>query len=130
MRKTSAIVYQQIKQMLSVRRWQVYEILEEHGPLTSSELFEIFKVKHNFPFRYNANVHSRLNELQKLGLAHEVGTKECSVSGNTVILWDVTGNPPKTITKEEQILESISKFEKKLERLNGELSKLRSSASL
>lgn len=82
-RDTSIEVYHRIEAegLLSERRWQVYNILFHNGPLTSSELFEIFKEKYKTPFRYNANVHSRLNELEKLGLAKEVGEKHCKTVG-------------------------------------------------
>lgn len=104
-RQTSIDTYHRIERegLLSERRWQVYDILFHNGPLTSSELFEIFKEKYKSPFRYNANVHSRLNELAKRGVAEEVGDKCCSVSGNRVILWDVTNRLPMKWEKPKKI---------------------------
>lgn len=102
-RKTSITVCHQIEAegLLSQRRWQVYSLLYQFGPCTSSELFEHYKKEFQPAFRYNANVHSRLNELKERGVAEELGTRACSISGNNVILWDVTDCLPREVPKSE-----------------------------
>lgn len=96
-RRTSIDVYRKIEAdgLLSKRRWEVYQMLFKHGPCTSSELFEHYKAQFKPSFRYNMNVHSRLNELRDRHAAFEVSSNHrCKVSGNRVILWDVTDRLP------------------------------------
>lgn len=77
-RNTSVDAYITIKNngLLSAKRWIVYHILFEHGPLTGME------------------VRARLNELRALSVAEEQGVRVCSVTGMRVILWDVTQRLP------------------------------------
>lgn len=90
-RQTSKEAYFKIKTegLLSEKRMVVYTILFEHGPLTGMEL------RKYLPQGYiDSQVRARLNELRSFGVAHEVGKKVCSVTGMTVILWDVTKRLP------------------------------------
>ena len=98
-RQTSSAVYHQMERdgLLSARRWEAYKILYEFGPMTSNEIFEKAKLHGNPNYRHNTN--ARMTELRDLGVAAELGTRKCSVTGNMVILWDVTTALPKKVVK-------------------------------
>jgi hypothetical protein len=100
-RQTSIEVYRQMERegLLSERRWEAYKILYEYGPMTSNEIFEKARLHGNPNYRHNTN--ARMTELRDLGVAVEVGTRECSVTGRTVILWDVTDQLPSRPEKRE-----------------------------
>lgn len=42
----------------------------------------------------DSQVRARLNELRNLGVAEEVGARVCSITKQTVIVWDVTSSLP------------------------------------
>lgn len=42
----------------------------------------------------DSQVRARLNELREIGVAQEVGKRECRVTHQNVILWDVTRSLP------------------------------------
>ena len=112
-RDTSIEAYHKIKEngMLSSRRWEAYEILFHHGPMTCGELFsksDLVNLK-----GYRQNYVARLGELRDLGVVTEVGTKKCSITGMNVILWDVTSNLPKTPEKKENKVEMAIMKERK-----------------
>ena len=87
MRQTSIDVYNQIKRdgTLSKRRWQVYDCLFHHGPLTGNEVVR----KLGLPGAWK-----RLSELERETVVTTFGTRVCTVTGFEVDLWDVTGNLP------------------------------------
>lgn len=93
-RKTSIDVFRQIEAegLLSARRMEVYRILFEHGPMTTNEVFQHARLHGNPNYRHNS--HARMSELRELGVVEELGTKECSATGRTAILWDVTDSLP------------------------------------
>lgn len=96
MRETSFEAYRDIRDsgLLSKRRFQVYEILYVYGPMTGGELFREMKKKYGMTVPTNSNVTTRLGELRERGSVRELGVRRCKVSGQTVILWDVTKNLP------------------------------------
>jgi hypothetical protein len=96
MRKTSLESYRTIREsgVLSQRRFQVYEILYENGPMTGSEAALRFKSLYGLRTPNQANIVTRLGELRDMGIAEEVRTRTCSVTGMNVIEWDVTSNLP------------------------------------
>lgn len=100
-RKTSIDVYRKIRDsgILSERRWEAYAIVYRHGPLTSNEVFEYSKLKGVPGYRHNTN--ARMTELRDMGAVEEIGTKCCSVTGEVVILWDVTDKFPVKLKKEK-----------------------------
>lgn len=102
-RQTSIQAYNDIKfnGLLSKRRWQVYDILFKEGALTGSELAVKFKKQYGVFAPSNTNVVTRLGELRDLGVAYEVKTTICSVTGMKVILWDVTSNLPLSMPKKK-----------------------------
>jgi len=107
-RQTSIEAYNFIKEngSLGVKRWEVYDVLFKHGPLSASEIYNILKKQneHKFVSKIslpNWNTRARLTELREMGVAIERGIKVCSVSGRNVILWDVTKNLPKKLDKDK-----------------------------
>lgn len=103
-RQTSIEAYNQIKNsgLLSERRWQVYDVLFEYGPMTGGETFQRMKQKYSVMAPTNSNTTTRLGELRNMGVVMELGTKTCSVSGQTVILWDVTDKLPTKLVKSKR----------------------------
>lgn len=111
-RQTSIDAYHEIKLkgLLSVRRFQIYDVLHRFGALTANEVFEILK-KETDPsgkqFRFDSNTRARFTELRELGVVKELGTQKCSVTGRECILWDVTGNlpaeTPSRITNQQKV---------------------------
>lgn len=76
--------------LIKGKRKLVYDMLYQYGPLTTNELLQKMTISKN----NNHNVHTRLSELRSMGAVAEVGTKKCSITNMTVILWDVTQNLP------------------------------------
>jgi hypothetical protein len=66
---------------------------------------------------------SRFSELKESGVIVEAGHVEDDETGNTVILWEVTGRLPAVKTKKEKILKMIDVTNRKLARLHEELAK-------
>jgi len=96
MRRTSIEAYEKIRDegLLSKMRWIVYDLLFAHGPATAAELASRFPP--SVGGRGQAgNVHARLGELRDVGCVAEIGERECTITRNNVILWDVTDGLPK-----------------------------------
>lgn len=100
-RTTSIESYNKIREgsLLSERRLQVYEVLFEHGPMTANELFRILMGKTTIT---QSNIHARLNEMREMGCVREIGKRECSVTNNKVILWDVTDSLPEKLKEKNE----------------------------
>jgi len=100
-RKTSIDVYNEIKAsgLLSKRRLEVYEVVYGNGPLTANEVVEIVTKKYNRSYSSNVNAYARLNELRDSGVVAEMGVKPCPITGNNVIVWDVTDSLPAPLPK-------------------------------
>ena len=98
-RETSINAFNKIKSegLLPIRRWQVYDILYNHGPATGNELLIHFRKKYGTLYGNSPVVTSRLGELRDCGVAQELGTKVCTITGQKVIEWDVTDSLPKVI---------------------------------
>jgi hypothetical protein len=101
-RRTSIEVYRKIKEqgLLSKKRAEIYFVLFPHGPMTGNEIFRMIKGVSRI---VHANIHSRLNEMEKLGVAERIGTRTCTVTGNNVDLWDVTDDLPKKVKKPKRV---------------------------
>lgn len=102
-RETSIDAYNEIKAngLLSEKRFQVYEILVDHGPLTGAEVSQRIRQKHGRS-TVSETVRNRLTELRDLGVVREVGQKPCPITGRTVIVWDVTKNLPEQTKKPDR----------------------------
>lgn len=97
---------------------ELYAHLYEHGPLTSAEVFaQVYKGDKKMALTQSR---ARFTELRDAGLFYEKGKRKCSVTGRTVILWDVTDKFPakKRLTK-------IQKLKKQLVACNAKAMKLR-----
>ena len=97
-RDTSIAVYHQIKDenLLSRLRWEVYDCLYHHGPLTQMETCR----KLNNPNRQDRSYMPRFAELHNMGVIKEVGQRVCSITGREVLLWDVTNSLPRKLEKD------------------------------
>ena len=101
-RYTSKEVYKQIKDngLLSKRRLEVYDIIFEHGSMTGAEVSNIHKIQFGtIGSTVSETIRNRITELRDMGVVRELGTTECPITSNTVILWDVTSNLPKNLPK-------------------------------
>jgi hypothetical protein len=92
-RKTSIEAYRRMQEdgTLSQNRWEVYEVLFHHGPMTALEIHA------HVPNQTPNDIGSRLNELDMWGVAKETGATKINATGNKANLWDVTdqvGVPP------------------------------------
>jgi len=92
MRDTSEEAFRAIKSdgLLSKMRQQVYEYLYHCGPATGAEIDRELKMVGGGRGHY----HKRLSELERLGVAKRVGTRECKVTGRRAEMWDVTSSLP------------------------------------
>ena len=98
-REISYEAYKIIKEngLLSERRFQVYDILYRHGPLTAHEIVSIARKK--YPVANQTGFNARLSELKRMGAVIEVGEKLNKVSNCSNYLWDVTKNLPVKLEK-------------------------------
>ena len=121
-RSTSIEAYRTIQEngLLSKRRWEVYDILYQHGPLTQLELAE-----HYFPGTQPRNVQPRVSELEDLQVVSCVGHKIDARTKMANMLWDVTDNlpikPEKKKSKDKIIAELRAEIADLHRRLRGEL---------
>lgn len=94
-RETSIKSYNTIKDngLLSEKRWRVYDIVFNHGPLIGSKAAFIYKGKYGFGSN-SETIRNRLTELRNMGVVREVGKALDQDTGMTVILWDVTKSVP------------------------------------
>lgn len=101
-RDTSIESYNTIKEngLLSKLKWKTYSALFDFGPCTAGELFQRAGWNHG---KNNHNISSRLGELRNMEVVTEIGKTICSVTGMTVIKWDVTSKLPKKLPKKEKI---------------------------
>lgn len=99
-RQTSIDAYNTIKEngFLSRARWLVYDALYKNGPLTRSEVDSVLTMG-----CYKSHVSARLCELRDMGVVSEIGERQCSVSGQNVILWDVTSKLPIKLKKQKKV---------------------------
>lgn len=74
-------------------------MLFRHGPLTANEVFVVLHRESKGSINAASNSAARFSELRDLGVVYEVATRSCSVTGMTVIQWDVTDRLPKKVTK-------------------------------
>jgi hypothetical protein len=108
-RQTSVEVYKELIESgaLSGMRGEVWAWLYRHGPATRNEVANgVHKVPND--------TSTRLKELVDMGNVREVGEDRCRVTGNNVILYDVTRQkwvgekPKKSGGKRKPIIQSIT----------------------
>lgn len=90
-RRTSVLAYEKIKAegLLSQLRFEVYEILYKHGPLTAGEAWSMY-----FPNRQRSSVSARMSELEARGVVYQVEERPCSLTSHQAIAWDVNASLP------------------------------------
>jgi hypothetical protein len=95
-RSTSIEAYNTIKDngLLSKRRWEVYDWLFHNGPSYANKVWREIN-----PHANNGVVTTRFSELKAMGLVREVGETIDERSGMACILWDVTADLPRKISK-------------------------------
>jgi len=95
-RQTSINAYRTIQAsgMLSKRRWEIYDVLFQHGPATATELYNKMPPSAGYRSLLARGFHTRLRELVLLGVAYEVQERICNATGVQVIEYDVTANLP------------------------------------
>jgi len=91
-RDTSAEAYWKILEdgLLANMALDVYGCLFKLGPLTGAELDEHLRGLKGGRGHY----HKRLSELRDRGVVRECEKRECRVTGQNVITWDVTSALP------------------------------------
>lgn len=91
-RQTSIDAFRQIQEsgVLGKYQFMIYNALFEAGPLTSMEV----TVQCGRSGNDVRSISPRMAELRDMGLIIEVGKKQCSITGRTVLAWDVTSKIP------------------------------------
>ena len=120
-RSTSIQAYREIQSngLLSKRRFEVYDCLFHHGPLSSME------IKNRISSAALNSTSPRLAELRNMGVVAETGTKRCQHTGQTVILWDVTGNLPVALPKKKSLKQELKELREKVRHLEAHNKRLR-----
>ena len=120
-RQTSIEVYNKIKSgnYLSKCRFEIYECLFHNQPMTSGEVFSLISKnkKSNSPLSQSR---ARFTELRDMGAIMEVGVKKCSITNNTVILWDVTNKIPSNFKRPQTKKQKINNVIQKLNLIQNE----------
>lgn len=92
-RTTSVEVYKQLVEggVLPPMRRAVYKELYKHGPLTRNQVADTIGMVRN-------DCSTRLRELRVEGRVREVGEIKCPITGNEVLLYDVTASLGRTVS--------------------------------
>ena len=124
-RDTSIAAYNELRDsgQLTERRREIYELLYEHGPATSGEIFEI-QVRES-KVKALTQSRARFTELREHGVIQELGTAFCRITGREVILWDVT-----SASEAKPLTRSFSKSQQLTELLEGVAEALRETSGL
>lgn len=100
--------------ILSEQRARTYTALYRRGPGTSAEI--IMTMLAGVKVRTLTQNRARFTELRDMGLARELGTVTCQVTGRRAILWDVTGRVEplplarRTKPTRSQLLEEVAQI--------------------
>ena len=99
-RQTSIECYNKIKKegLLSKMRFKVYEAIIKNAPCTSGEAFATMTTKENQISQSRA----RFTELRDLGVIYEVQNRKCTITGMSVIEWDLTDKLPLRTKKQNK----------------------------
>lgn len=94
---------------LGESRTAVYTALFNHGPATANELAKK-AFRHLEGTNQQMNLSARLNELREMGCITETGKRPCSITGNQVIEWDITGKLPVKLPRCETNKQKITRL--------------------
>jgi hypothetical protein len=121
MRHTSIEVYNQIKRegLLEKFRWKVYETVFHNGPMTQNECWRAI-VKENGPTN-KPSVTPQFAPLTRMGVIHEIGERNCNVSGRNCLIYDVTNRLPQKIEKKKTKDQIIKELRAEIDQLKREL---------
>ena len=104
-RDTSVEAYNKIKSngLLGKMQFEVYHAVYNFGPCTSAEAYVHMNKSALTPITQSR---ARFTELRNKGVLKELGMRDCTVTGQHVIVWEVTKELPKKLprklkTKEE-----------------------------
>lgn len=107
-RQTSVEAYKELIESgaLTGMRGDVWVWLYRHGPATRNEVANGIRKVPN-------DTSTRLKELVDMGNAMEVGEDRCRITGNNVILYDVTrqryvGQRPKSRGKKKPMIQAVT----------------------
>jgi hypothetical protein len=117
-RNTSKEAYDEISDngLLSKRRFQVYHILYNFGPMTAGEIFQKGLEFDFWGINAKATICTRCGELKDRQVATIIGTRKDQYSKFNNWIWDVTDglpvSPPKKVSSKTKInkLKSAIKF--------------------
>lgn len=106
----------------------ILEALRDNGPKTATEIYYAIKLKY-FPgdTPLSHETCTRLTELRRMGSVREAGRKQCTITGMTVILWDLTGVVPHTLPKIETKNELIKRLQNTVKSLEQKIQTLEAS---
>lgn len=109
-------VYQQIAKsgLLSKSKFETYDLVYKHGPLTSAELHQM-ATQNMVDAKVRSEYHPKINELRCQGVVAAIGKRKCNVTGKIATLWKITGRIPKK--EERQLLSQILEIDNKIEEL-------------
>jgi len=122
-RRTSIVAYNTIKDngLLSARRWEAYDALYRYGPGTTTEIGNSAGIEKHA-------LQKRISELVQLGVANEVRERPCSVTGHTVIEYDVTFALPGALSRRKTKLDlaqaRIAELEAEVAQLKSRLARM------
>jgi len=104
-RQTSLEAYDYIIStgVIGKRQRQVYKALYIYGPMTANETYEVLSRQRGKSLRFDSNTHARFTELREMGIAQELGTRTCKITGRNCILWDVTAHYPRKRSKRNSL---------------------------
>ena len=85
----------------------VYEALHNHGPCTANELYIQLSRRRA---TNQANIPTRLGELRAMGSVVEKSKRKCSVTGQTVLVWECTDRVPIKLAKEKSKKDQIAEL--------------------
>ena len=115
-RETSIEAYQEIEAdgSLSDKRLRAYYFVVHNPHRTAGELLKHYQ-KHYSDLLSRNDLASLLSYLRRIGVIAESGTRECSVSGKSNIIWISTEKKPMKL--EKNIHEEVIKINKSLKKL-------------
>lgn len=104
-RETSIDAYHFIKEngLLVKRKWEIYNFMFNHGPLSCRQAIKLLSQQQNSKFHMSQSYSPRFCELRDEGYFREVegGTVDPDTR-RPVILWDVTSRVPEKIEKKKR----------------------------
>ena len=93
-RDTSVQSYHELRASgkLGKQQLEVYRIIQEHGPMTSGEVYQILVtgLSATNPLGAYPQTRPRCTELRSMGMIEEAGRRPCKSTGRLAILWRST----------------------------------------